>query len=135
MLAISHVSSYASLLIASYSCILGNSVPVTVTLITEPAIAITVVCLAQLRPLMQLVMPKTWSSTNNSGPGQKRTPLRTFGQGSDRKKNSILGMSDYEMTIKDKDSQIEDTNGSKMDSIDLEYGSRVNIVPPETAKH
>ncbi len=54
--------------------------PITLTIVLEPSIAITAICLAQMRPLFKKIIPKSWSSSK--GTKESSAPaLVTFGQG------------------------------------------------------
>ncbi len=65
----------------------------------EPAIAITVVCLIQVRPLMRKLLPERWFSSRSEN--QQHSPDRppTFGAADKRPKRRTLGMSLLEDTL------------------------------------
>ena len=88
--------------------------PVTITSTTEPAIAITVVCFAQLRPLMCTILPERWFSSTPSNSNNQQSPNRpaTFGASGGRPKRRAFGMSLLEDTIGRSGNHSRNTSGN-----------------------
>jgi len=72
---------------------------VVLTVITEPATAITAISLVQLRPLLRKVLPQSWQSNSNRDhqPKDLNCPA-TFGGAGKRPKRRTFGMSLLEST-------------------------------------